>query len=298
MHIDAMDAILDESGKAAAVVLLRSDADSFLYPLLETWPIPSRSAETLLSEKRGNDVLFLNSLLFNPSAAFSLRIPLTSTTTPAVQAVMGKVGMFEGKDYRGEEVLADLRPVPNTPWFMVAKVNTNEILAEANYRGVVVILIVVLFIIISSIATAYAYRHRQAGIYRKMYQSEIKRKEVQEEFKTTLYSIGDAVITTDTDGLIKQMNPPAERLTGWTEDDALGKSLEKVFRIVDETTRSNVESPVHRVLREGAVVGLGNHTLLISRDGAEHPIADSGAPIRDEPGNVTGVVQQGPELNQ
>lgn len=290
VHIDVMDAIFDESGKPAAVVLLRSDADSFLYPLVKSWPIPSRSAETLLGEKKGNDIVFLNSLLFNSRAALSLRIPLTSTTTPAVQAAMGRTGIFEGKDYEGVDVLADLRPVPNTPWFMVAKVDAIEILAEAHYRGGVVALFVLLFIAVSATATAYVYRHRQAGIYRKMYQSELERKEVQEEFKATLYSIGDAVITTGIDGLIKQMNPAAERLTGWTENEAKGISLHEVFHIVNEETRSSVESPVQRVLREGIVVGLANHTLLISRDGAEHPIADSSAPIRDESGNVTGVV--------
>ena len=290
VHIDAMASILDESGRTLAVVVLRSDADIFIYPLIDSWPVPSRSAETLLLEKNGDHVVFLSHLRYNSAAPLSLRIPLTSTTTPGVQAALGKVGMFEGKDYQGEEVLADLRPVPNTSWFMVAKVDEDETLAEAEYRGGVVILFVVLFIAISATATAYLYRHRQAGIYREMYHAELERKEVQEEFKATLYSIGDAVITTDIHGQIKHMNPVAEHLTGWTEHDAKGKVLEEVFRVVEEDTHSEVESPVTRVLKEGFVVGLANHTLLISRDGTEHPIADSGAPIRGESGIVTGVV--------
>jgi PAS domain S-box-containing protein len=111
-----------------------------------------------------------------------------------------------------------------------------------------------------------------------------------ERFKTTLYSIGDAIIATDADSRISRMNPVAEKLTGWPEAEARGRRLREVFRIVNEETGAEVESPVERVLREGMVVGLANHTVLIARDGSERPIADSGAPIRDEKGETTGVV--------
>ncbi len=288
--IDAMDAILGRSGRVRAVVVLRADADSLLYPLIDSWPIPSRTSETVLIERKADQVVFLNNLRFQSGTALSLKLPLTMTMVPAAQAVLGKVGMFEGKDYRGERVLADLRPVPNTPWYMVTKVDESEILSEANYRGRVAILFVFLFIVISIISTAYAYRHRQASIYREMYHVEVERKEVQEELKATLYSIGDGVITTDINGVVKQMNPEAERLIGWTEQEAKGKPLDKVFRIVNENTHSVVESPVRRVISVGNVIGLANHTLLVSRDGTEHPIADSGSPIRDDSGTVTGVV--------
>ncbi len=112
----------------------------------------------------------------------------------------------------------------------------------------------------------------------------------QRELATTLYSIGDAVIATDTTGCVQRMNVLAETLTGWTEAEALEQPLENVFRIVNEQTRRPVSHPVERVLTEGIVVGLSNHTLLIARDGAEYPIADSGAPIRDGYDGITGVV--------
>jgi PAS domain S-box-containing protein len=107
---------------------------------------------------------------------------------------------------------------------------------------------------------------------------------------TTLQSIGDAVIATDGRGRIAFMNPVAESLTGWALKDASGKELTEVFHIINENSRQSVESPVTKVLREGAVVGLANHTLLISLDGREIPIDDSGAPIKDEEGHTTGVV--------
>jgi PAS domain S-box-containing protein len=115
-------------------------------------------------------------------------------------------------------------------------------------------------------------------------------REQREWFRVTLASIGDAVITTDPDGRVTFLNPIAEALTGWRHDPALGRPLDEVFPIVDETTRQPIANPVARVLARGAVVGLGNHTLLRRQDGTETPIDDSAAPIRDADGKVAGVV--------
>jgi PAS domain S-box-containing protein len=112
----------------------------------------------------------------------------------------------------------------------------------------------------------------------------------EERLAITLKSIGDAVIATDPEGRIVTINTVAEALTGWSSADAHGQSLDQVFRIVSEHTHSAVESPVARVLREGRVVGVGNHALLVARDGTQTPIEDSAAPIRDASGNVVGVV--------
>ena len=106
----------------------------------------------------------------------------------------------------------------------------------------------------------------------------------------TLQSCGDGLIVTDEQGRVTLINPVAQALTGWREEDARGLPLEQIFRIVNEFTRAEVESPVGRVLREGKVVGLANHTVLIARDGSERPIDDSGAPIRDDRGDIIGVV--------
>jgi PAS domain S-box-containing protein len=111
----------------------------------------------------------------------------------------------------------------------------------------------------------------------------------RERFRTTLTSIGDAVVVTDAHGRVTLLNPVAQALTRW-DADAIGRPIDEVFRIVNEATRSPVEDPVAKVLREGAIVGLANHTVLIGRDGTELPIDDSGAPIRDGRGRVAGVV--------
>ncbi len=108
--------------------------------------------------------------------------------------------------------------------------------------------------------------------------------------RVTLASIGDAVITTDVEGRITSMNAVAESLTGSLQHDAVGQSLDSVFRIVNEKTRQPFENPAGKALRTGVVVGLANHTVLIRKDGTECPIDDSAAPIRDERGLVSGCV--------
>jgi PAS domain S-box-containing protein len=106
----------------------------------------------------------------------------------------------------------------------------------------------------------------------------------------TLSSIGDAVIATDNEGRVTRLNAIAEQLTGWTEEDAIGRPLKDVFVIINEESRQPAENPVYRVLRDGAITGLANHTLLVSKDGREITIDDSAAPIRTAEGRMAGVV--------
>jgi PAS domain S-box-containing protein len=112
----------------------------------------------------------------------------------------------------------------------------------------------------------------------------------KQKLEVTLLSIGDAVIATDELGRVTLMNSVAEQITGWSQKEAAGQSVESVFHIVNEETRALVESPVSKVLRTGLTAGLANHTVLIGKGGAEVPIDDSGAPIRDGRNQVLGVV--------
>jgi len=118
-----------------------------------------------------------------------------------------------------------------------------------------------------------------------------RRTRVEHELlQVTVRSIGDAVVTTDMAGRIAFLNPVAEALTGWSLAEAQGRPLDEVFRIVNEKTRVPVDNPAMRALREGVVVGLANHTILLRKDGSERPIEDSAAPIRDDSGRVSGCV--------
>ena len=114
--------------------------------------------------------------------------------------------------------------------------------------------------------------------------------EQHEMLRVTLQSIGDAVITTDATGTVTWLNPVAERMTGWLVGEAQGRPLNQVFHIVNEETRQPTENPVEACLQRGIVAGLASHTVLISRGGEEHGIEDSAAPIRNQQGDLLGVV--------
>lgn len=120
--------------------------------------------------------------------------------------------------------------------------------------------------------------------------AEQKLRQQREWLQVTLSSIGDAVIATDFSGEVSFINPTAEALTGWTTAEATGKKFDEVFRIINEDTGEPVESPFAIVRREGNIVGLANHTILLTKDGRQIPIEDSGAPIRDPDGKIIGVI--------
>jgi len=278
------------AGKPIGVLVLICDATRFLYPFIQSWPTPSKSAETLLVRRDGDDVFYLNELRHKRGTALKLRIPLSRSDLPATMAVQGERGIVEGKDYRGIEVVAAVLPIPDSPWFMVAKVDAAEVFSEWRFRSLMILgLMLGILLLLSAIGLILWQRSLKAH-YRDLYRSEALLRASREKEAVTLKAIGDALIATDAIGRVELMNPVAETLTGWNQKDARGKTLSEVFQIINEETRHPVADPVEQVLKEGRVVGLANHTLLLARDGREIPIADSGAPIRDDTGQVVGVV--------
>jgi PAS domain S-box-containing protein len=158
-------------------------------------------------------------------------------------------------------------------------------LREANPGDLVTLF---LFVVVS-FGIAFTTESQRRAVQRAD-QAETTERQQRQRFETTLASIGDAVIATDANGRVTFANKIALSLVKWPEVEVVGKHLDDVFRIVNEFTRKAVESPVARVLREGNIVGLANHTTLIARDGAEAPIDDSAAPIRGADGVVQGTV--------
>lgn len=173
----------------------------------------------------------------------------------------------------------DQRPLPQN----VELINRLPSFLETYFATVVTIGAV--FILLISIIAALVLN------VRRRLQVEGTLRASEESLATTFGSIGDAVIATDDKGRVVRMNRVAEQFTGWPEEEAKGRPLDEVFRIINEYTRNPVENPVDKVLATGVIVGLANHTALIARDGSEMPIADSGAPIVDKKtGVVMGVV--------
>ena len=290
IHIDAAAPIIGKENGPKAVLVFQLDPETDLYPFIRSWPTPCKSAETYLVRNDGDQVLFLNDLRHQSNSALKLREPLTKTDSPAVRAVLGSQGHFQGKDYRGVVVLADILPVPHSPWFLVAKADKEELLVGILEESWSIFLLLIILVILAGVGTGLVFVSRQKSLYEALYVAERERKEAREELRAALYSIGDGVITTDKHGNVRLMNPIAEKLTGWSESEARGRSLPEVFKIVKQDTREEVESPVVTSLREESVFWLANHTVLIARDGSECPIADSGAPVRDENGVKQGTV--------
>lgn len=290
IHHDVIAPVISNAGEILGAFVFRIDPEISVYPLFKEWPGKSSSAEVLIVRQENDSVLFLNAINNKQDHKRRLRMSLHNSTLPAAMAVKGKTGLVHGIDYKGNSVIADIEKVPGTNWFVISKINKSEVYEALLVNVVVVAIIIILLIALCIIVAISLYRSRQSRFHKQLYEKECEINEQNEIFKTILYSIGDGVISTDRNGNVTHMNPIAERLTMWTEKEAKGKPLESVFYIVNETTRDTIDNPVKKVLDDGRIVGLANHTILISRDGKETPIADSGSPIQGIDGKVHGVV--------
>ncbi|AKJ63542.1 PAS domain S-box protein [Kiritimatiella glycovorans] len=292
-HLSVVAPLFPDHGEDAppfGAVILICDARDYLYPLIQSWPTPSETAEIVLVRRQGDQVLFLNELRHRENTALNFRLPMSRTNLPATRALQGYSGVMRGKDYRGEDVLSVTRTIPDSPWAMVAKIDTAEAFATMR-RETLMVFLLTLGLAAGVVIGGYVVVQRSRKLhYRARYEAERARRRSETRYGTTLRSIGDGVIVTDAEGRIELVNAVAETLTGWTQDEVLGRDLHDIFQIVNEHTRAEVENPVDRVLRENKVAGLANHTVLVARDGTERPIADSGAPICDDAGTVSGVV--------
>lgn len=292
-HISVVAPIFSGPGQVdppLGALILISDATQFLYPLIQSWPTPSPTAETLLVRRDGDSVLFLNALRHQPNAALKLRISLKETGAPAVMAVSGRQGLVEGSDYRGVKSVAVILPVPNSPWFIVSK--DDAVVVFSGWRSRATLTLAFLTALAGGLGTIglFFWQRNQKAHYQALYKVETELRSNVERHSIILQAVGDGIIATDAQGRVELLNTVAEALTGWSHHDACGKSLEEIFHIVNENTRDKAENPVTKVLSEGKVMGLDNRTLLIAKDGTERPIADSAAPIRNAQGEIMGVV--------
>jgi PAS domain S-box-containing protein len=272
----------DISGVKYALILRQLPQNS-IYPILELWSQQHITSESVLLKMETDSMRILNKLRFLDQSPGTITIPLDNNDILGVKAAKGKQGVYSGLDYRGEKVIGYISAIPRTPWYLVVKVDSDEVYKDYEFRlwASVAGFVLIIFLIVALISLLFVNKSRQT--FKKLFQSK-------EEFKTTVYSIGDGVIITDNLGRIRNMNPVAENLTGWKEEDALDKNIEEVFKIINYETRNKVANPVDNVIKEGVVVGLANHTLLISKNGKEFPIADSGAPVFDDDGELNGIV--------
>ncbi|NPV74822.1 MAG: PAS domain S-box protein [Anaerolineae bacterium] len=281
--------IVVEQNSPKTVLVIQIDPQHRLYPLIQSWPLSSPSSESALFRKEESEVVYLSPLKFHDAPPLSLRIPFSETNIVSIMAFSGQNEYLEGHDYRGVKALAYIQPVSETTWFLESKIDAAEIQAEAHALGRTVVAFEVLAILMTAALAGYAFRVHQRGLYQDLSLARQETLKTLEEARTTLYAIEDGVIVTDANGFITRVNPAAETLTGWDEAEALGKPLTQVLNIISEETGAKVDASFEKSLREGRIVEFTNHTLLISRQGIEHPIAISGAPLPGPDGQIAGM---------
>lgn len=269
--------------KIIGALIFQTNLNSTIFSNLSKSNILGSSLECFIAKKINDSIIILSELRYKNIPPLKMKHSIKDTNIITVKAVNGFSGFIKGKDYNNKEVFAIVNKIPRTDWVLISKMNTEEVFKDLSFEFIILGGIIFLLVLIFIFLLIFIHNYRQRNLYKNLYLA-------QQEFETTLKSIGDAVITTDIDGKVKFLNPLAELLTGWNLQEAFNQPISNVFNIINENTRSLVENPVDKVLKEGTIVGLANHTLLISKDGKEIPIADSGAPIKEKNGKIIGVV--------
>ena len=244
-YVDFVTAVRTAAGQPTALLVLRSNASEFLFPMLGEWPVPSDTAETLLLRREGDAIVNLSPLRHAPHPPLSKIAGMDRTDLPGVQAALGKVGVVSGVDYRGISVLADVRPVPGSSWFLESEVDMREIFADQPRRLALIGIIAGLLILLAGLAIVYLYRARQARIEQTL-------EEAEGRFRTYVENSPDGIFVSDELGNYIDLNPAAERISGYSVKELLGKNISDLQY---EEDKEAAREMFQRLLVEGRVSG-------------------------------------------
>jgi PAS domain S-box-containing protein len=185
-HLDLLVPLMINPEKERTLIgyaILRIDATKVFFPLIQAWPSPGKSSETFLIRKEGDSVLFMNELLYRKDASLKLKFSLSENRLPAAMAVKGFEGPFEGSDYRNIPVISYLRKVPDSPWFMVAKVDKSEVLDPLRSQIILISIIAALLILSAGSVIGFLWRTNMARYYKEKLNLEKERTEIQEDLR-------------------------------------------------------------------------------------------------------------------
>jgi len=286
IYLAVLVPILDEKdgSRPLGIIVLRINPETYLYPLISRWLTSSRTAETLISRQEGNDILFLNELKYQKNTALRLRVSMENKRLPSVQAALGQEGIVEGIDYRGVPVIADVRRVPDSPWFLVARIDSAEVYTPIRERLWLLIVWVGALFIGAGVGVGLVWRKQSARFYREKYEAEKMLREREELFLTLVKKIPQKIFYKDTDSTYITCNDlyamdlgvTAAEITGKTDFDFYPDELAEKYRADDR-----------RVMELG-------HTVEIEEDYIQHgeprTVLTAKTPIRNERGDITGVL--------
>ena len=228
VYLTLLVPILDESdaNRPLGVLALRINPETYLYPFIQRWPTPSQTGETLLVRRDGNDALYLNELKFRTNAALNLRISLENTNMPAVKAVLGQEGVVEGTDYRGVPVLAALRVIPDSPWFLVARMDIGEVYAPMRERLRLTILLAGLLLISAGLGMGVLWRHQRVRFYRERAETVEALRASEVRYRRLFEAARDGILIHNAEtGIIVEVNPFLIEMLGYSHEVFLGKKV-------------------------------------------------------------------------
>jgi PAS domain S-box-containing protein len=217
--------IVEQRGDDAVllgIILFRIDPGKFLFPLIQSWPTVSRSAETLLVRREGDEVVYLNELRHRQDTALELRVPLTRIEVPAVQAALGREGMVWGKDYRGVPVLAVIRRIVASPWILVSKVDEGEIFVELQHYALWAGSLVLGLSVIVGLVCILLWRRQQTHYLHDLAHQEAEQKQKLDDI---LSATPDQMYLMDREGRCLFANRAAVQTLGLDYPELLGHSL-------------------------------------------------------------------------
>lgn len=298
IHLALLVPIYEEMDirKPLGVVVLRINPEIMLYPYLKQWPATTETAETLLVRLEGNSVLFLNPLRFQPDSALTLRIPVTNTDVLAVKVALGQTGIVEGSDYRGVDVIGAILPVPNTPWYLVARIDKSEVYAPLRARFWQTVLLFAALTAASGAGLLLVWRQQRLRHYHEQIETLDALRLSEEKFKLAFETSPDAItITRLSDGMFVSVNKGFEQITGYRREEVVGKTSLQINIWKDPADRRRVAKELQAhgevrnheavfLARSGEIIGLmtavileldgGPHILTITRDITERKRAE------------------------
>ncbi len=214
----------ERGGRLLGVLVLRIDPENYLYPLISRWPTPSRTAETLLVRREENEAVFLNELRFQKDTALKLRISLDKTDLPSVQAALGHTGIVEGRDYRGEPALAAVEPVPDSPWFIAARMDLVEVYAPLKERLYLTIFIVVVLLAGAGLGVIMIWRQQRTRFYEEKFEAAETLRESETKLQAIFNTVGTGILIIDKDTqVIIEVNQTAIDMIGLPKGLIIGQ---------------------------------------------------------------------------
>lgn len=204
--------------RVIGVITLRINPETYLYPFIKLWPVPSKTAETLLVRRDGTDVLFLNQLRFQPDAALTYRIKLEKTEIASVKAVLGQSGIVEGRDYRGTPTIAYVRAIPDSPWFLVSKIDSTEVYAPLRERLWLTIIFVGVVLLGGGLGIVLTWRQQRVMFYKEKLHAVESLRESEERFRLAIEESPFPVMIHAEDGTVLSLS------RAWTEISGYGLS--------------------------------------------------------------------------